>query len=177
MCSFLEGTWVIMRGAYRNWEKRGKEQCSIWKVEGHLIYIQSLGDTLTCDCMHTLTPIRPREMKNKVLKGWKWTNWDVEIGIEKQWCWRINGCQLGIVESLPLGFNMQGCLREQPTIGVLYWQNTTQTHNKCGALTVGGIWTRVVCCTWQMWQIWMNQTMSGWMCGHQNRCRIAARVA
>jgi len=127
----LELSW----GSLTETEKVGERRdYSIQQVGGHLLYKKAVGKLETCDCVHTLAPITMSKMKIKLKKTWKWMDWEIKIKIEISMSLILRDCWTSVIESSSLGFSMQEWLGEQPTNGVLYWQNMTWTHNKCGAL-------------------------------------------
>ena len=85
-----------------------REAYSIRQVGGHLLYKEAMGKLLACDCARPLAPITTSEMKIKVKKERKWTNWEAKVKIELLALLILSDCRSGVVESSSSGFSMQG---------------------------------------------------------------------
>ena len=59
------------------------------------MYTEALGKLQTC----TLAPITMSEMKIKLKKGWKYTDWGIKIKIEISTSLILRDCWTGVVES------------------------------------------------------------------------------
>ena len=71
-------------------------------------------------CTRTLASIKADVNDIKLKKERTSTNSEAEVKIEILVMSFLSGCRSGVVESSSLGFSMWECLREQPTVGVLY---------------------------------------------------------